>query len=127
MPEIIVPFIFFAFLAAVILTPMVLKARARESGYKLIHEAMARGQQLDPKMIEQIVESKKDRDGPRWRRSLGAGVVLSALAAGLVGIGFADGYDSGPIKAAVILGAIGAGFILLAVIDMFTAQKQGEQ
>jgi len=126
MEGLLVPLGFFAFLGAVIIVPMWLRHRSREAGYKLIHEAMARGQQLDPKMIEQIVEVKQDR-GPRWRRSLGAGVVLTALALGLTGLGFADGYDDGPIKAAVILGALGGGFIVLAVIDIFTTRKSADQ
>ena len=122
-PEILVPLGFFVFLGAIIIVPQWLRNRTREEGFKLIHEAMARGQVLDPKMIEQIVEVKKDKDGPRWRRSLGAGIVLVALAAGLVGVGLADGYDSGLIKAAAIVGSLGTGFILLAVIDVFTRKS----
>lgn len=124
--EILIPLSFFAFLAAVILVPIWLRHRQRESGYKLIHEAMARGQALDPKMIEQIVQAKDKRDGPRWRRSLGAGVILGAIALGLVGISFTEGWDDGPLKGAVILGALAAAFLILAVIDITTTRTQAE-
>lgn len=124
--EILIPLGFFVFLGAIILVPIWLRHRGRESGYKLIQEAMARGQQLDPRMIEDIVEVKRDRDGPRWRRSLGAGVVLGALAAGLAGLAWVDG-DTDPSKAAVILGALAAGFITLALIDIFTTRKPADQ
>lgn len=123
MEGIVVPLGAFVFLGAIIIVPIWLRNRAREAGYRLIHEAMARGQVLDPKLIEQIVEVRKDKDGPRWRRSLGAGVALAALAAGLVGVGLADGYDSGWIKGAAVLGSLGAGFIVLAVIDVFTRKS----
>lgn len=125
-PDVIVPIVFFGFLGAVIIIPTYLRHKQKESGYRLIHEAMARGQTLDPKMIEQIVQSKERQEGPRWRRSLGAGVVLCAVALGLVGIGYADGYDSGPIKGAVVLGALGLGFIVLAVIDILSRKPNGE-
>lgn len=125
-PEVLVPFTIFGFLAAVIIVPIYLRHKQKEAGYRLIHEAMARGQTLDPKMIEQIVQTKERQDGPRWRRSLGAGVILCAIALGLVGIGYADGYNSGPIKGAVVLGALGLGFIVLAVIDMLSRKPSGE-
>ncbi len=124
--EIVVPIFMFAFLTVIIIVPIYLRHKQKEAGYRLIHEAMARGQTLDPKMIEQIVQSKERQEGPRWRRSLGAGVILCALAAGLVGIGYSDGYNAGTIQAAVVIGALGAGFIGLAFIDIFTRKSSGE-
>lgn len=124
--EVIVPIFMFGFFAAIIIVPIYLRHKQKEAGYRLIHEAMARGQTLDPKMIEQIVQSKERQDGPRWRRSLGAGVVLCAIALGLVGMAYADGYNSGPIKAAIVIGALGLGFIGLAIIDMFSRKSNGE-
>jgi hypothetical protein len=125
-PEILVPISIFGFITLMVLVPIYLRHKQKQEGYRLIHEAMARGQTLDPKMIEQIVQSKERQEGPRWRRSLGAGVVLCALALGLVGIAYADGYDAGPIKGAVIVGALGLGFIGLAIIDIFTRKPNGE-
>ncbi len=125
-PELLVPLAMLALIGAIVIVPIQLRHKQKEAGYRLIQEAMARGQTLDPKMIEQIVQSKERQEGPRWRRSLGAGVVLCAVALGLVGIAYADGYDAGPIKGAVIVGALGLGFIGLAIIDIFTRKPNGE-
>jgi drug/metabolite transporter (DMT)-like permease len=69
-------------------------------------------------------------EGNSARKSLGRGVVLLALAAGFVGAGFMingiDG-DSHAVYAmgipAVILAAVGAAYLLLAVIDFATRKK----
>lgn len=128
--EIFVPFVFFTFLAAVILVPILVKERTKRSAHDLVSQAMARGQPLDPALISQLTQTMLD-EGNRARKSLGNGVILLALAAGFVGAGFViqglDGGDSdglyGMMIPAVILGAVGAAFLLLAVID-YAAKKR---
>lgn len=121
--ELWIPIAFLAFLSAVILVPIWLNNRTREAGMKLVHEAMARGQQLDPSLIEQILEAKTRRDSPRWRRSLGAGVWLLALAGGLLAAGHLDG-DKDMSVAAAIFGCLAAGALVLAVIDLMTRKER---
>lgn len=125
--EIFVPFVFFAFLAAVILVPVLAKERTKRSAHDLISQAMARGQQLDPALVSQLTQNMLE-EGNRARKSLGNGVILLALAAGFVGAGYvANGFDSdawhGFSIPAVIMGAVGAAFILLAIVDYATKKR----
>jgi hypothetical protein len=124
-----VPFIFFAFLAAVILVPTLAKERTKRSAHDLISQAMARGQPLEPSLVSQLTQNMLE-EGDRARKSLGSGVILLALAAGFLGAGYVIdgfGHDDDVIRGmavpAVILGAVGLAFILLAVIDYATKKR----
>ncbi len=127
--EIFVPFIFFAFLAAVILVPVLSKERTKRSAHDLISQAMSRGQQLEPELVSQLTQNMLD-DGNRARKSLGNGVILIALAIGFVAAGYViDGYDHdgdvmrGMGVPAVILGTVGLAFLFLAIIDYATKKR----
>jgi len=127
--EIFVPFTFFAFLAAVILIPVLAKERTKRSAHDLISQAMARGQQLEPSLVSQLTQNMLD-EGNRARKSLGSGVILLALAVGFIGAGYViDGYghDDDVIRGmavpAVILGTVGLAFILLAIVDYTTKKR----
>jgi hypothetical protein len=121
--DIFVPFVFFGFLAAIILVPVLAKERTKRSAHDLIAQAMSRGQQLDPTLIQQLTQHMLE-EGNRARKSLGNAVVLLALAGGFVAAGFVmDGFDPGGdarhgmMIPAVILGAVGAAFLVLSIID----------
>jgi hypothetical protein len=127
--EIFVPFTFFAFLAAVILVPVLAKERTKRSAHDLISQAMSRGQALDPTLIAQLTQNMLD-EGNRARRSLGNGVILLALAGGFTAAGYviegfgADGHAlRGMLIPAVILATVGVAFLALAVIDYATQKK----
>jgi hypothetical protein len=128
--DIFVPFLFFGFLAAIILVPIYLRERTRQSAHHLIAQALEKGQQLDPALMRALTEGQK-KPQDKARSSLGAGVVLLALAGGFVGGGFAVEQISGAEEAlfgmmvpAVILGALGVAFILLAIVDYATKKKE---
>jgi hypothetical protein len=55
--EIFVPFVFFGFLAAIILVPTLVKERTKRSAHELISQAMARGQTLEPALVQQLTEN----------------------------------------------------------------------
>lgn len=129
--EIFVPFTFFAFLAAVILVPVLAKERTKRSAHDLISQAMARGQALEPALVSQLTQNMLD-EGNRARKSLGNGVILLALAAGFVGAGYvADGFTfdhdgdaiHGMMVPAIIMGAVGAAFLILAIFDYASKRK----
>ena len=124
-----VPFVFFGFLGAVILVPVLVKERTKRSALDLISQAMARGQALDPALIAKLSDDML-QEGNRARKSLGNGVILLALAAGFVGAGFvADRFDpggdahNGMLIPAVIMGAVGLAFLLLAGVDYLTKKQ----
>ncbi|MBY0566748.1 MAG: hypothetical protein K2P70_05520 [Hyphomonadaceae bacterium] len=123
--DVFVPFVFFGFLAAVILVPIWLKERTKQSAHQLLSQALEKGQQLDPALMRQLTEGQKQQQD-RPRRTLGSGVVLLALAIGFVAANFLDGGDftgGALLTAAVILGSLGAAFILLAIVDYASKKK----
>jgi hypothetical protein len=132
---ILVPLIFFTFLGVVIVGPMYLAHRGRLAKIELMKQALERGQNLDPKILEQLYEVDQQRKRPdQPRRSLGAGVVLTFLALGLGGAGFlSDGFDpsgmsdSGFYIAALIVGCIGLAYLVLAMVDYAAKPKNPEQ
>ena len=127
--DIFVPFVFFGFLGAVILVPIWLKERTKQSAHQLISQALDKGQPLDPALVRQLTEpAKKPQD--KARNSLGSGIVLLGLALGFVGAGFAVQQISGAEEAlggmlvpAAILGSLGIAFLLLAIVDYATKKK----
>ncbi|MGE0739749.1 MAG: DUF6249 domain-containing protein [Hyphomonadaceae bacterium] len=130
--DVFVPFVFFGFLAAVILVPIWLKERTKQSAHQLIAQALEKGQQLDPTVMRQLTEGVAKPQQDKARRSLGSGVVLLALAGGFVAAGFVmDGFDpsgaaqNGMMVPAAILGALGLAFILLAIVD-YAAKKKDQ-
>jgi hypothetical protein len=122
--------LFFGFLAAIILVPIYLRERTRQSAHHLVAQALEKGQTLDPALMKILTEGqKKPRD--KARSSLASGIVLLALAAGFVGGGFAVEQISGAEEAlfgmlvpAAILGALGVAFVLLALVDFATQRKE---
>jgi hypothetical protein len=129
--EIFVPFIFFAFLTSIIVVPVMAKERTRRSAHQLISQAIARGQELDPSTISRMTDEMLDNyGGGRARRTFGNAIVLLALAAGFLGSGYMlsnidhDGdVLYGMAVPAVILGSVGAAFLLLSIVD-FAAKKR---
>lgn len=121
---------FFLFLAAIILVPIYLRERTRQSAHHLIAQAIEKGQTLDPAIMKVLTEGqKKPRD--KARSSLATGIVLLALAGGFVAGGYAISQISGAEEAffgmmipAAILGALGAAFALLAMVDFATQRKE---
>ena len=126
--DMFVPFVFFAFLGAVILVPILAKERTKRSAHDLISQAMARGQQLDPALVSQLSQSMLE-EGNRARSSLGKGVILLALAGGITGAayatdGFDHGFDGGMFAPAIILGSVGLAFLILAIFDYATRRRE---
>lgn len=123
--------VFFGFLAAVILVPIWLRERTKQSAHQLISQALERGQQLDPTLMRQLTENSGARPTQeRARRTLGSGVVLLALGLGFGVAGYFAGDISGADEAfggmmipATILGALGIAFLLLALVDYATKKK----
>ena len=117
-----VVFVFFGFLAAIILVPIFLRERTRQSAHHLIAQALEKGQTLDPALMKTLTEGQK-KPQDKARSSLGVGIVLSALGAGFVAAALLAGIEPLFIPAS-ILGALGIAFILLAIVDYATKKKE---
>jgi hypothetical protein len=127
-PEIFVPFVFFGFLAAIIIVPQLAKERTKRTAHELVSQALARGQTLDASLVSQLTQNLLD-EGNRARNSLGRGVILLALAggfiaAGYVGGGFDEDVRHGMAFPAIIMGAVGLAFIVLAIIDFAMRKRE---
>lgn len=125
---IFVVFVFFGFLASIILVPIYLRERTRQSAHHLIAQALEKGQALDPALMKSLTEGQK-KPQDKARSSLGSGIVLLALGGGFAAAGyFVGGYAeeafNGMMVPAVILGALGIAFILLALVDYATKKKE---
>jgi uncharacterized membrane protein YeaQ/YmgE (transglycosylase-associated protein family) len=121
--------VFFGFLGAVIIVPIWLKERTRQSAHQLISQALEKGQTLDPTLMRQLTEGVR-QEGDKARKTLGSGIVLLALAGGFTAAAFVmDGFEptgaahNGMLIPAVILGALGGAFVLLAIVDYLTKKK----
>jgi hypothetical protein len=129
--EIFVPFVFFSFLTAIIVLPVMAKEKTKRSAHSLISQAIARGQDLDPATISRMTDEMLDNyGGGRARRTFGNAVVLLALAGGFVAAGFVlsnldtDGEVLYAMSVpAVIVGSVGVAFLLLSIVD-FAAKRR---
>jgi hypothetical protein len=131
-PEILVPLIFFLFLGAVIICPIWLKERTKQSSHRLIGQAIERGEKIDPELIARLSDPPS-RQPDRPRRTLGSAVIMLALAGGLAASAYFTGdFDptghswGGQMTGAAILGALGIAFLILAVVDYNSRPKNGQ-
>jgi hypothetical protein len=122
-PDTFVPFVFFAFLAAVIVLPIMARESTKRSAHQLVAQAIARGQPLDTELIQRLSQDAF-YDGNRARKSLGNGVILLALAGGFFAAGRVGGgwgwNNDGWMVPSIILGSVGLAFLLLAIFDYIT-------
>jgi hypothetical protein len=128
--DVFVPFLFFGFLTAVIVIPIMAKEATKRSAHQLVSQAIARGQTLDADLLHRLTQ-EVFYDANRARRSLGNAVILLALAGSFVATGYVvDGFDHdgdahrGLLVPAVILGSIGLAYLLLAVFDYMTKKRE---
>ncbi|MFZ2031298.1 MAG: hypothetical protein WAU68_13375 [Vitreimonas sp.] len=122
--DVFVPFVFFGFLAAVILIPIWLRERTKQSAHHLISQALEKGQPLDPVLMRDLTQgSVKQQQVDRPRRTLGSAILMLALAAAFGGIYFVDPDNDWSRIPAIILGALGVAFLLLAIVDYTTKKR----
>ena len=124
--DVFVPFVFFAFLAAIILIPIWLRERTKQSAHRLISQALEKGQPLDPEIMRDLTQGVSKTRPPQSqpRRTLGSAVVLLALASAFGGIALIHhDAESWTVVPALIVGAVGLAFLLLAIIDYTTKKK----
>jgi hypothetical protein len=130
---ILIPLIFYVFIGTIILVPVTLHYRNKLASHKLVHEAIARGQQLDPALIERLVPPAKPYDPRNVAFGfLVPGVIFGAIGAGLAFVAAflttdtqADFHNS-LLTGAVITGSIGLGFIIIAAVAFVLFKRPKE-
>jgi hypothetical protein len=124
--EILIPLAFFAMIAAIVLIPVWLRERTKQSAHQLISQALERGQTLDPALMERLTQTTapKQQKESSARKTLGNGIILLALGLGF-GVAGAMGGDFDPMSGdfgglmipAMILTVLGLAFTVLAIVD----------
>ncbi|HVY84816.1 MAG TPA: DUF6249 domain-containing protein [Caulobacterales bacterium] len=118
----------FGSIVAIVALPMWFRERTKQSAHKLISEAIAKGQTLDPALMERLTADIASRQSSP-RRTLGSAVVMIALSGGFLaahfmsGGGFGPGEDDWWFMPSAILGALGLAFLVLAIVD-YSSQKK---
>src|SRR5262245_18265179 len=115
--EVLVPLFFFVFLGAVIIVPIYLRERTRQSAHRLLSQAIEKGEKIDPELIANLSDPKPKRPD-KARSTLGSAVIMLALAIALTASAFFTGdFDptghswGGQMTGAAILGALGIAFL----------------
>jgi hypothetical protein len=122
--DVFVPFVFFGFLGAVILVPIWLRERTKQSAHHLISQALDKGQPIDPALMRDLTQgSVRQQQVDRPRRTLGSAILMIALAGAFGAISFVDPDQDWSRIPAIILGALGVAFLLLAIVDYTTKKK----
>jgi len=127
---VLVVLIIFGSIASIIVLPMWFRERTKQSAHRLLAEAIARGEKVDPELIGRLSDPPA-RQHDRPRRTLGSAVILLALAGAMTAAAFFSGdFDpsghayGGQMTAAAILGALGLAFLILAIVDYSTKRKE---
>lgn len=107
-------------LVALIVLPTYFKERTKQSAHRLLSEAIARGEKIDPEVLTRLSDPPA-RQHDRPRRTLGSAVILLALSLAMGASAYFTGeYGAswgGQMTAAAILGALGLAFLILAIVD----------
>jgi hypothetical protein len=129
----VIVLIIFGSVAAVIILPFWFRERTRQSAHRLISEAIAKGEKIDPDLIARLTDPPARRHD-RPRRTLGSAVIMLALAGALTASAyFTNDFDptrhawGGQMTGAAILGALGLAFLILAIVDYMSQPKKGDQ
>jgi hypothetical protein len=125
--SVMVPLIFFGFLAAVILVPGYLRSKDRERMHETLRIAYEKGQPVPPELIAALQSNPPPTVQTTPERDLRRAIVLCAVGLGFCGLGYGlwyglvsgghevGGYIAGPIVAGVgaIPGMIGVAYLIL--------------
>lgn len=118
--EILIPLTFFAMIAAIAVGPRYLKSLERRKMADTLRAAIDKGQPLPPEVINLLTADAKPAPSPK--RDLRRGVILAAVALGLVVMGLVIGQGEPDatypiIGVAAIPGFIGLALIAIGLLD----------
>jgi Na+/H+ antiporter NhaD/arsenite permease-like protein len=112
--EILIPLTFFAMIAAIVIGPRYLKSLERRKMADTLRAAIDKGQPLPPEVINLLTADARPPASPQ--RDLRRGVILVAVALGLVVMGLVVGQGEPDATYPMIGVAAIPGFLGLALI-----------
>lgn len=118
---VLVPVSLFAMIAAIVLGPRYLKSQERQKMADTLRAAIEKGQPLPPQVIEALTADARPAASPA--RDLRRGVILVAVALGLMAMGVAVGLNEPDATYPMIGVAAIPGFVGLALIVISRLSK----
>ena len=120
--DILIPIGFFAMIAAIVIMPRYFRSLERQKMAETVRAAIERGQPLPAEVVEALKPEPDQRRPNTPQRDLRRGLMLVAVALGLVAagmLGLGDGghVEHSAIAAAAIPGFLGVAFILMSLLD----------
>lgn len=125
MEPIVIVFIVFASIVAIILGPGYLKSREKQAMQDIVRTAIDKGQPMPAEMIDALTKEAKARV-PSASRDLRLGVILLAVSVGIALFGYAFSFVNGVEEAKAVFpivglgaipGAVGVAFIVLSFFN----------
>jgi hypothetical protein len=125
MQPVVIVFIIFASVVAIILGPSYLKSREKQAMQDIVRTAIDKGQPMPPEMIDALTREAKARV-PSASRDLRVGVILLAISIGIALFGYAFSFVNGVEEARAVFpivgmgaipGAVGVAFIVLSFFN----------
>jgi hypothetical protein len=112
----------FGAIVAIIVLPVWARERTKRSAHGLIEKAIEKGEHIDPQLMEKLTQTIEVAQRLP-RKTLGNAIWLLAIAGGFAAASFLG--ESDLLFPPVILGAIGAAFLILAIVDYSQQKKEG--
>lgn len=119
---ILVPIGLFSMIAAIVIVPKYLRVRERQEMQATVRAAIDKGQPLPPELIEALSKDVRLPKTSSAHRDMRIGVILLAVAGGVVLTGVAlgginDNAMFGTVSGAAIPGMIGLAFVILSFFN----------
>jgi hypothetical protein len=122
MDEVLIPIMFFAMIAAIVIVPTWLKSKERREMQATLRASLDKGQPLPPEVIDALTRQTVKPPASAGR-DLRTGVILLSLSLGIaatfsfIGLKFAEDEAWGFGAFAAIPGFIGLAFIILSFFN----------
>ena len=107
---ILIVFIVFASIVAIILGPSYFKSREKQAMQDIVRAAIDKGEPMPPEMIDALTKEAKSRV-PSASRDLRLGMILLAVSIGIALFGYAFSFVGGIEEAKAVYPIVGMGAI----------------
>ena len=126
---IFIPMIFYIFIASIVLTPVYFFYRHKGATQRMVTDAIANGQPIDPDLLARLIPPVRPTSGATiafWFTV--PGIIFLALAIGLgvtaafVPMESSDANEQ--LAGATVVGCMGVGFMTIALVAAFVFKRR---